>query len=82
MHLENDVDHGKRIDPDCRYCYLPGTGPVQLDNSGDGVWVHGSTLLALDTGKVRANRERKEAKALTADEIIKCEYSHTIVLEE
>ncbi len=64
MHLENDVDHGKRIDPDCRYCYLPGTGPVQLDNSGDGVWIHGSTLLALDTGKVRAHRERKEAKVL------------------
>ena len=67
MHLVRDADGGSPIDPEQCYRYRPDAGPLQysdINDNGDGVRVHGTTLLALEEEIEFDERTRRESKRL------------------
>jgi DNA repair protein RecO (recombination protein O) len=49
LRLDVDADTGAPIDPARVYAYIPGHGPVAAGGDGDGVRVHGTALLAMNS---------------------------------
>ena len=66
LHLEQEPATGRDIERGVLYRYRPGTGPTRYDGKqGEGVLVHGDSLLALSLGATLDARSRLELKRLT-----------------
>ena len=65
LELEREARSGRAIEPDGRYRYTAGAGPEPWsDETGPGVCVSGSTLLALARETLAERRALREAKRL------------------
>lgn len=62
--LDHDVASGTPIEREQTYCYQLERGPVAEAVGEEGISVHGSTLLAMETGCLATERDRREAKRL------------------
>ena len=65
LELEREADSGIAIEPERRYRYAPDSGPERWSSgTRSGVYVSGSTLLALAREQLTDRRTLKEAKHL------------------
>ncbi|MDH4133521.1 MAG: DNA repair protein RecO [Gammaproteobacteria bacterium] len=65
MVLDHDVGSGLPIDPLVLYRYQPEHGPViERDSGGEGIAIHGASLLALAHEVLNDEQSRREAKRL------------------
>lgn len=62
--LEHEADSGAVIAPASRYRYLSERGPMPYTPGGEGIPVHGSTLLALSVERLEDTTVLQEAKQL------------------
>jgi DNA repair protein RecO (recombination protein O) len=64
--LDHDVQSGAPVEAAASYVYLLESGPVRSGQpAGDGIFLHGSSLLALHNGELTDAQSCREAKALT-----------------
>lgn len=64
--LDHDVESGAPVEAQVCYEYLLERGPVRRERpSGDGLYLHGASLLALHREKLDDGRACREVKALT-----------------
>jgi DNA repair protein RecO (recombination protein O) len=64
LQLSVDVESGAPVEPTRDYYYVVEQGPMHAHNSGRGILVQGSTLLALDGRGEFLAPQLKEAKRL------------------
>jgi len=66
LHLEQEPGTGRAIERGVLYRYRPGFGPERYDGApGDGVILHGDSLLALSAGDDLDAKSKVELKKLT-----------------
>lgn len=62
--LDHDVASGVPVEQKQTYHYQIERGPVAAASGDEGIVVHGGTLLALSTGDLATEQDRREAKRL------------------
>jgi DNA repair protein RecO (recombination protein O) len=63
--LDRDASSGSAIDPDARYVYLVGTGPVPAGADREGIELGGQTLIDMAQDRYTDAQSLQESKRLT-----------------